>query len=64
MVGYKFCANLHKIFELYNSYDKKVKTTPLFSVVEVITTKKRVCGLDVHKDNAFHQATAGPQDQQ
>ena len=28
-------ANLHKIFELYNSRDKKVKTTPLFSVVEV-----------------------------
>jgi len=28
-------ANLHKIFGLYNSSDKKVKTTPLFSVVEV-----------------------------
>ena len=28
-------ANLHKNFELYNSHDKKVKTTPLFSVVEV-----------------------------
>ena len=28
-------ANLHKIFELYNSLDKKVKTEPLFSVVEV-----------------------------
>ena len=28
-------ANLHKKLELYNSRDKKVKTTPLFSVVEV-----------------------------
>ena len=34
MVGYKFCANLHKIFELYTNNNKKVKPTPIFFVVD------------------------------
>ena len=38
IIIYSFrAANIHKIFELNNSSDKKVKTTPLFSVVGVIT---------------------------
>jgi hypothetical protein len=43
----KSIANLHIFFVLYNSLDEKVKTNPLFFVVEVIsvTIFQYLCGV-------------------